>query len=120
MEVFVCKADELGDKEKVIIEHEKIEIGIFRLDGGLYAWRNECAHQGGPVCQGRLFPKVLEPLGEDHTVSVRTYDEDVMHIVCPWHGYEYDLKTGRNAGNPRLRLKAVDVFERDRGVYVRL
>ena len=33
------------------------------------------------------------------------YSEEELHIVCPWHGYEYSIRTGRNAGNPRLRLK---------------
>jgi nitrite reductase/ring-hydroxylating ferredoxin subunit len=40
--------------------------------------------------------------------------------VCPWHGYEYNVRTGRNSGHPNLRLRPVETVVRDGSVYVRL
>lgn len=39
-------------------------------------------------------------------------------VVCPWHGYEFDLASGRCANDPRLRLRRYDVIERDGEVYI--
>ena len=38
------------------------QIGVFHVDRTFYAWRNDCPHQGGPVCQGRLMKRVEERL----------------------------------------------------------
>jgi nitrite reductase/ring-hydroxylating ferredoxin subunit len=43
-----------------------------------------------------------------------------MHIVCPWHGYEYKLETGECAADKKLKLRRYEVIERDGGVYVAL
>jgi nitrite reductase/ring-hydroxylating ferredoxin subunit len=41
-----------------------------------------------------------------------------MHFVCPWHGYEYDLKTGECIGNRKLKLKNYKVAVREGNIYV--
>ena len=119
-EVFVARLEEIPEKGKRVVEYKGKEIGVFRIGDEVFAWENRCAHQGGPVCQGRLFPKVLQILGEYQTTEQMRYCEEDLHIVCPWHGYEYNVKTGRNAGHPNLRLRPVDVFVRDKDIYVRL
>jgi len=43
---------------------------------------------------------------------------DEVHFVCPWHGYEYDLKTGECAADRRLRLKTYQVVRRGEDIYV--
>ncbi|HVY59433.1 MAG TPA: Rieske (2Fe-2S) protein [Xanthobacteraceae bacterium] len=119
-DIYVARVDEFEDLGRKLLVHGDTEVGVFHVDGGFVAWRNECAHQGGPVCQGRLFPKVEEPLSEERTVHGMRYMPGTMHIVCPWHGYEYDVRTGRNAGHQHLRLKKVDVVVKEGAVYVRL
>ena len=37
------------------------------------------------------------------------------HVVCPWHGYEFDLDTGRHPGDPRVRLRPIPVRVADDG-----
>jgi nitrite reductase (NADH) small subunit len=119
-EVFVDKIETFTDRECRLVSQDGAEVGVFRIGDEYFAWHNACAHQGGPVCQGRIFPRVLQPLGEDKTIDKMVYSEEELHIVCPWHGYEYDIRTGRNAGNPRLRLKPAPVVVRDGAVYVQL
>ncbi len=95
------------------------EAGVFRHDGGYYAYRNLCPHQGGPVCEGMQIPKVLAVLDDEGKFRGHTYRESEMHFVCPWHGYEYNMKTGECAGDPAIRLHKQEVLERDGSVYVR-
>ena len=101
-----------ADGDRKVVVCGEFEVGVFRLGGEFYAWHNRCAHRAGPVCQGRIMKRVLEPTADDMTVRTQDYDEADDHIVCPWHGYEYDIKTGECAGNRRLRLRAFEVVRR--------
>ena len=59
-----------------------------------------------------------EILGDDMTSKGLKFSDEHVHIVCPWHGYEYNLQTGRHPGNKNVRLKPYKV-KVDRGdVYV--
>ena len=46
------------------------------------------------------------------------FDESRLHIVCPWHGYEYDIESGTHPGRPSLKLLRVAVEENPGGIYV--
>jgi nitrite reductase/ring-hydroxylating ferredoxin subunit len=115
---LVCRADELADGDRRVMSCDGIEVGVFKVDRQLVAWHNECPHRQGPVCQGRIYKRVLEPIGRDGTVRALAYDENVTNIVCSWHGYEFDLKTGVNQGHAKLRLRKVKLEEKDGNVYV--
>jgi nitrite reductase/ring-hydroxylating ferredoxin subunit len=49
---FAGKANDVPERGRLVIEAGGRTIGIYRLDGKLYAYENICPHQGGPVCQG--------------------------------------------------------------------
>jgi nitrite reductase/ring-hydroxylating ferredoxin subunit len=115
---LVCRSDELEDGDRRVMSCDGIEVGVFKVDGQLVAWHNECPHRQGPVCQGRIYRRVLEPIDSDGTVRALAYDENVTNIVCSWHGYEFDLKTGVNQGHGKLRLRKVKLEEKDGNVYV--
>lgn len=117
-EIFVAAEAEFADNARKVVVTEGGEIGIFRIDGAFYAWRNTCPHQGGPVCQGRLMKGVEERLDSERRSLGIHYAEGHMHLVCPWHGYEFDVRTGRHAGVPTLRLQSHPVTIRDGDVYV--
>jgi nitrite reductase/ring-hydroxylating ferredoxin subunit len=116
-EVFVAKDAELPDGERRIVEHDGTEIGVFRWDGKLYAYQNLCVHQGGPACEGIIMHKVEDVLGPDRTWHGQKFG-DAVHFVCPWHGYEYDLRTGECAADRRLRLRSFPVVRRGEDIYV--
>jgi nitrite reductase/ring-hydroxylating ferredoxin subunit len=116
--VFVGAGDRVPEKGRLVVDVGDKTIGIFRLGGRLYAWENKCSHQGGPVCQGKIIPRVtevIEPGGESHGFA---FDESRFHIVCPWHGFEYDITTGMHPGRPSARLTRVSVEEAADGIYV--
>ena len=117
-EVYVGTEAEFGERDRKIIAQGDLEIGIFRVDGEFYAYENNCVHQGGPICQGKILNRVEEILAEDKTSQGLKFSEDDVHIVCPWHGYEYNLKTGRHPGDRNVRLKPYEVQVRDGDIYV--
>jgi nitrite reductase/ring-hydroxylating ferredoxin subunit len=43
-----------------------------------------------------------------------------MHVVCPWHGYEFDIRTGVHPGNARARLRKINVAVADGEVVISL
>jgi len=109
---------EFKEGGRLLVKCGNAEIAIFMIDGTLYAWHNECAHRGGPVCQGKIMKRVLEPVAADGTVRTLEYSSEETHIVCPWHGYEFNIKTGRHPGHAALRLRRAEVAVRDGAVYV--
>jgi len=117
-ELFVGKEVDFGDLDRKIVVQGDLQIGVFRVNGSFHAYENECVHRGGPVCQGKIMNRVEEVLGDDQTSRGLRFSEDRVHIICPWHGYEYDVKSGRNAGDPKLRLRKFDTEVRSGGVYV--
>ena len=52
--VPVCGADDLLPGERRIATVAGVEVGVFNLGDRLVAYRNQCPHQGAPVCQGRV------------------------------------------------------------------
>jgi nitrite reductase (NADH) small subunit len=110
--------DDYNDGDRKVVVCDDKEVGVFRLDGQFYAWHNRCAHRAGPICQGRIMKRVLEPLAEDRTVRSMEYDEAETNIVCPWHGYEYNIKSGAHQGNPSIRLRKAELSIRDGEIHV--
>lgn len=118
--VAVGKSADVPELGRLVVDVADRTIGIFRVEGKLYAYDNVCAHQGGPVCQGRIMPKVRESIDADHKAHGMVYDRTEMHIVCPWHGTEFIITSGQHATASDIRLTSVDVREQDGEVYVRL
>jgi nitrite reductase (NADH) small subunit len=119
-EVFVAGEEEIADGGRKVVEVGGVEIGVFRNDGAYYAWRNECPHQGGPVCQGVVTRKVEERLdGDRRSLGIHYVGGNENHnVVCPWHGYEFDMRTGRHVGFATMRLRGYPIKVRDGAIYV--
>lgn len=62
--------------------------------------------------------RVLEPVADDRTVRSMEYHESEINIVCPWHGYEFSIRTGAHQGNSSVRLRKADLTIRDGEIYV--
>jgi len=52
--VVVCPEVELPPGARTLLEHGRHQIAVFNIDGRLYAVRNRCPHNGGPLCHGRI------------------------------------------------------------------
>jgi nitrite reductase/ring-hydroxylating ferredoxin subunit len=82
------------------------------------AYSNFCLHQGGPACEGLTIAKVEERLRPDKTSMGLYFSEDEMHFVCPWHGMEYDMKTGECVADRKLKLKKYKTLQKGDDLYV--
>jgi nitrite reductase (NADH) small subunit len=109
-----------SDPGRKVVEINGIEIGVFYLKGRFSAYRNVCPHMGGPVCQGKILPRVEEDIAADRKSRGFMFSKTQTNIVCPWHGYEFDIRTGYHQGNPQLRLRQLDVRVADGEVFVKV
>jgi len=118
--MVIARSDDVPEGGRVVVAVDGEEIGIFRLDGRLYAYANYCAHAGGPVCQGMVVSRVVEVLDDRKRSLGDAYSQNHVNLVCPWHGYEYDLRTGVHAGSAGIRLRSFKVRETDGEIVVDL
>jgi nitrite reductase (NADH) small subunit len=116
-EVNLGPISAFADPGRKVIEIDGIEIGIFHIKGQFSAYGNVCPHMGGPVCQGKILPRVEEDIADDRKSRGMVFSKTQTNIVCPWHGYEFDIRTGRHQGNPRLRLRPIEVRVVDGEVF---
>ncbi len=73
------------------------EIALANVDGEVYALQGHCLHLQGPLGEGRLEDSVL---------------------TCPWHGWQYDVKTGLNEFDHAIRLRTYEVRVEDGDVEI--
>jgi 3-phenylpropionate/trans-cinnamate dioxygenase ferredoxin subunit len=91
------------------------DVGIIRLRSGeLRAIMNRCPHKGAPICKG-MVGGVWESSGPGDI----THDQSREVLVCPWHGFEFDLKTGKEVfWNRPASLRMYSIEELDGEVFV--
>ncbi len=63
-------------------------LALYNVDGTILATDNTCLHQGGPLGEGIL-------------------EGDV--VTCPWHMWEYNVRTGEKVDNPELKVATYEV-----------
>jgi nitrite reductase/ring-hydroxylating ferredoxin subunit len=117
---FFGWVDEFEDGAHRVREVAGVEVGVFRLGDDYVAWENACPHAGGPVCQGRIMPRVEEKLDGTGQSLGMAFSKERRNIVCPWHGYEFDLRTGCHQGHDGYRLRSITVSLRGREILVKL
>ena len=85
----VARVEEFAPDSRRVVRVGGREIGVFRIGDRFFAIRNRCPHQGGPLCIGRVFPRIISEQPGDFRL-----DEGPPLLVCPWHGWQYDMATG--------------------------
>ncbi len=101
----VARLREFPPGSRRIVDVAGRSIGVFNIRGELFALRSSCPHQGAPLCLGIVLGR---------TVACRpfevTYLDDQEVIKCPWHGWEFDIRSGRSVFNPhRVRVRSYEV-----------
>ena len=106
----VGAVDDFPTGEFVILDVAGRDLGIIRLPGGEFrAVRNRCPHKAAPICRG-----IVGGTWPPGTPGVLSYGHEGQVLVCPWHGFEYDLQTGREmfgTGATQLRMYPVTVLD---------
>ena len=72
-------------------------VALANVGGKYYAINNTCLHRGGPLGEGELKGKV---------------------VTCPWHGWQYDVSTGKAAMNPAVAVACFPLEVRGEDIWV--
>lgn len=105
-EYLVGTVEELPVGAKRIVKADGVEIGVFNVKGAYYAIPNHCFHQGGPLCEGNVGGTVISS-PESNWKPEWAQEGEV--VVCPWHGLEFNLTTGRCLARRSARLRRFKV-----------
>ena len=84
----VAKKAEVDSGRARVVYLRGIEIALFNIDGDFYAVDNLCPHEGGPLVAGTIRERVL---------------------TCPWHRWQFDLRTGCSPMNPAIFVQTYPV-----------
>jgi nitrite reductase (NADH) small subunit len=117
-ETFVADVPDFADDTRYAVSLGLATVIVLRHGDRYYAFENTCAHSGGPVAEGIILPRVEAVLGPGQVCLGERFSDTEMHLVCPWHGWEYDLETGEYAGDRSAKLRKYHVVEREGKVYV--
>ena len=114
-EHVVGPVEELPVGSKRILKLAGLEIGVFNVKGTYYALPNHCLHQGGPLCEGNVGGTYIAR--EESNWKPEWVQEGEV-VVCPWHGLEYNITTGRCLARRRAKLRQYRVRVEDGQVKV--
>jgi 3-phenylpropionate/trans-cinnamate dioxygenase ferredoxin subunit len=103
----VAPVSEIAPGQRKIVTIAGRSIGVFNVGGEFHALINRCPHEGAPLCIGF----VLGRFTADRPGEYRLERRGEM-LRCPWHGWEFDIKTGQSWCHPesvKARTYAVEV-----------
>jgi nitrite reductase/ring-hydroxylating ferredoxin subunit len=101
----VATVDEIPPGGRKVVDVAGRSIGVFNVSGEYLALRNRCPHQGGPLCEGRVSGFVVS-----ETPGEYRYSRPGEILRCPWHGWEFDMRTGQSWFDPKgVRVRAYEV-----------
>jgi nitrite reductase/ring-hydroxylating ferredoxin subunit len=91
----VAPASDIPPGERKLFSIKGRPIAIFNLNGDYFGMFNRCPHQGGSLCDGAVTGIVESSLPGRYE-----YSRKGEFIRCPWHGWEFDIKTGKSYCSP--------------------
>jgi 3-phenylpropionate/trans-cinnamate dioxygenase ferredoxin subunit len=95
----VARVGDIPPGSSRLVELRGRRIALFHADGAYYALADRCPHEGGSLCAGRLVGRLTSPGPGQYCLQ---HPREL--VQCPWHGWEFDLRTGQSWCDPR-RLK---------------
>ena len=111
----VAQASEIRPGEVKLVKVKQHAIGIFNVNGEFVAALNVCPHELAPVCRGRLGGTTLPSAPGEYR-----WGREGEILACPWHGWEFDLRTGRALADERIRLRLYPVTVKDDTIFITL
>ena len=84
----VARVDDVPPGSVRTVKAGEEEIALAHVDGEFYATQHACLHLHGPLGEGSV---------DDHV------------LTCPWHGWQYDVRTGENEFDRAIRLQCYEV-----------
>ena len=96
MERVVGRLDELRREGSRVVDVDGRPVVVLSVGEDLYAVSGRCPHMGAPMCAGSVGGTLVASAPGE-----LVYGHDQRVLRCPWHGWEFDLETGRSLLEPR-------------------
>lgn len=118
---FLCPASEITTDHHKVFQIGRHNFGVFIVEGKYHGIRNNCPHQGGPLCEGAgVFDEISAEVTDDRKVREFVKSEKSL-VACPWHGFEFDIRTGQCMVRQDWKVKTYDIYKDDKNdLYVEL
>ena len=101
----VAPTSEIPPGTRKLVTVKGRPIAIFNLGGEYFGLLNRCPHQGGSLCEGATTGLLESPVPGKYF-----YTRKGEILRCPWHGWEFDIRTGQSYCDPeRIRTKSYPV-----------
>lgn len=97
--IAVARTHDVPEGAGVVVEAGGKLVALFNDGGRFYALDNTCLHRGGPIGQGDL-------------------DEGI--VTCPWHGWQYDVATGRHILDRSIGLRSYPVVIEEGRIHLEI
>jgi nitrite reductase/ring-hydroxylating ferredoxin subunit len=95
--VKVAEVSELSPGQGKLVQIDGQDIALFNVNGRYYAIGAVCPHEGGPLHEGEV---------------------DGETIVCPWHAFDFSVKTGECSVDSELRVPTFMVKTEGNDVFI--
>lgn len=119
-EHVVAKEGKIANGERIVVELEGKDIGVFKIEDEYYAYLSWCVHQGGPCCEGSLGGTIDASFERDDLQVELDWVKEGKILYCPWHGWEYDITTGECQVDESFNLPSYDVEVEDEDIIVKI
>jgi nitrite reductase/ring-hydroxylating ferredoxin subunit len=86
----VAKVGDLRDGQAKVVDAGGTPVALVFARGHYHAFSNTCRHRGGPIGEGEV-------------------DLEEGTVICPWHGWQYELGSGKARLNPLAKLETFKV-----------
>ena len=93
----VAAVEEFADGKGKSFNVEGKDVAVFKIGDEFHAIGNACPHYGAMLCDGYVRNET---------------------VMCPWHGWQFDLKTGKGMTIPGMDVKSFPVKVEDGKVKV--
>ncbi len=101
----VAAVDEIPPGKRKLVEVGGRNIVVFNLAGEFFALNNRCPHRGGSLAHG-----IQTGLVQSQEPGCYDYSRVGEMVKCPWHGWEFDIRTGKSWCDPsRIRIRQYPV-----------
>jgi 3-phenylpropionate/trans-cinnamate dioxygenase ferredoxin subunit len=101
----VAAVDEIPPGQRKLVEAGGRNIVVFNLDGEFFALNNRCPHRGGSLGHGIQTALIQSTVPGEYLCS-----RPGEMVKCPWHGWEFDIRTGKSWCDPSgMRVRQYQV-----------
>jgi len=111
----VGTADEITEGQHRVYEVLGRLVVIYNIRGEYYALLNYCPHQGAEICKGPVNGTTIPS-----DVYAYSFGREGEIVRCPWHGWEFEIKTGNPLAPHNMKLRRYEVILDDGKLGIKL